>query len=291
MIITRKRIIGAGLWVGSLAVLIAMWHFLYVSTAYAAEASQAADATKVTDGGWDLIQNYGVVWGGFLLGYGMLASFLKRNESSHWLKQGRVLAALTGVLMVGASVLDWHFSGASSSGIFVTAALAIQLVISPHVKPTDKLGTSNAGPVIAALTLVGLGFGAVALQTGCATAKSQGAAGVGTFIDCEAANVKAASDELVPLAFQTIQYLVSPDGRTIDTAPLKRAVATIKSDAGKCAIAAAFAMLTFPNGPQAPGLTANASPLSVSPEVARAAFEQLRPGLGGHTFRVSRGVM
>ena len=93
-----------------------------------AAADASGTATAAVDGGWDLVSQYGPLWGGALLVQGLVGSFLRRNAAGHWLAQGRSLAAITASSMVLGAVLSWHIGGAPFSGVIVTAIMAIKLV-------------------------------------------------------------------------------------------------------------------------------------------------------------------
>lgn len=124
---------------------------------------------------------------------------------------------------------------------------------------------------------------------GCAGTRDRIANGVGAFIDCEADNLRAAAADSIPLAKRALLYAISPDGLSIDTAALRADASSIKSTAVRCALASAFAALLNPPKPVA-GAPAS-SALEVDPAVVRAAFEELRPALGGAAFKTSAGVL
>lgn len=259
------------------------------STAIADGAVPTAEAS--VDAGWNLIEAYGWIWGSMAILFGGLAAFLKRNESQKWIAKGRVLAILIAISGVGASVVEAGVAGTAWAGIVYTAILAVFKVVDPRVL-TGKTATSKpaSGPTGVAAVLAVLVIGlAVAPQVGCSKVRPIAANAVGAFLDCEQESLKSAWSELVPLASQTVLHMISPDGRTIDTAPLRTAASSIKSDVGRCAIAAAFAALMTPprRDPDAPASEA----LEVSPAIVRAAFEELRPALGGTTFAVSGKVL
>lgn len=106
-------------------------------------AHAAADPTPaLTTGagaGWDAFASNGPYWGGIVVAYVALQTFLSRQ---HWLAQGRLLAALTGLAMVGAAVVNWHFAGAPSAGIMTAVVAAIALVWHPTV-PGAKAGGAS----------------------------------------------------------------------------------------------------------------------------------------------------
>lgn len=89
--------------------------------------------------GWDAFSTNGPYWGGIVVAYVALQTFLSRQ---HWLAQGRLLSALTGLAMVGAAVVNWRFSGAPSAGIMTAAVAAIALVWHPTVPGARAGGAS-----------------------------------------------------------------------------------------------------------------------------------------------------
>jgi hypothetical protein len=136
--------------VGVLATAVALTSFHDLGRAYAdaptlpgdgldtapahAVAGPAITAVTVSDDGWGLIEAYGPIWGGMLLGFGLVSAFIKRNPKEHWLAEGRRLAILTGAVGIAGSLLQVKFGGASWSGVLVTLIGAVKLALSPTVK-------------------------------------------------------------------------------------------------------------------------------------------------------------
>jgi len=92
-------------------------------------------AITVSDDGWGLVEAYGPIWGGMLLGFGLASAFLKRNQVEHWIADGRRLALITGALGVGGAVLQMKLGGGSFAGVLVTLIGAVKLAMSPTVGP------------------------------------------------------------------------------------------------------------------------------------------------------------
>jgi len=109
-------------------------------TRIAHAATGPADAmTGGASAGWDTFATNGPYWGAIVIAYVALQTFLSRQ---HWLAQGRLLTALTGLAMVGAAVVNWHFAGAPSAGIMTAAVAALALVWHPTA-PGAKAGGAS----------------------------------------------------------------------------------------------------------------------------------------------------
>src|ERR1043165_540350 len=151
--------------------------------------STAADTT------WDLVTKDGPLWGALLIAMSLLRAFL---DKQHWVQQGRVLSGLTGISMIGAAVLAWHFADAPSSGI-LTALFAAYTLVTHSTLPAKPTSTpTRTGAALLAVLLLGTGA-AVAAQV-CAAVKSRGVAGLGAAVDCETSELKPLVAELLPLA-------------------------------------------------------------------------------------------
>lgn len=96
---------------------------------------QMTIAIQSIDQGWGLVSAYGWIWGGGLLVYVLAAEALRKNDSEHWLAQGRTLAIIVAVVGVLGSCLMAHFAGAPNAGIFITALVGVAKIILPIVKP------------------------------------------------------------------------------------------------------------------------------------------------------------
>jgi hypothetical protein len=128
---------------------------LYLHHAHAA-GDPGTVATTATDAGWELFTTYGWLWGGAGLGYALAQRLLALNANTHWLAQGRILAAITGAVAVLGTVIQWRFQGAPAAGIVAALMGAIALVWQPVVRPAlPRIG-------ITALALLALGGSQIA---------------------------------------------------------------------------------------------------------------------------------
>lgn len=277
---------------------LALLALFLLPVAVAAAATGPVDtAQTASSAGWDLVVQYGPIWGAALLAFGLASSFLRRNAAAHWIAQGRALAAVTGASMTLGAVLDWHFAGAPIAGVLVTAIMAIKLVWSPTVVATIAVTEATAepplqpptprafqiGPTLLAVLLVG-----AVLQPACATASPHAAAGVKAALDCEQPNLVAVALDGLALATQAILSTISGDGHP-DASALKAALGGIKSDGLRCAATGAIAAIltpvpTRPDEPSAAGLEVDAAEL-------RAAFAAVRSEWGLSSVRVAGTVL
>jgi len=136
--------------------------------AQTAHADPVVVAQATTDAGWALLEQYGPLWGGTLVAYGLLTSLLRRNESSHWIARGRILSSLTGLAMIGEALLAWKVNGAPSAGIAVAIFAAINLVMHSTVSGPVPAGATGKGAGVAAmLAVLLLGAGLAVSQVSC----------------------------------------------------------------------------------------------------------------------------
>lgn len=153
----------------------------------------------------------------------------------------------------------------------VRAARPMEIVTSPDFK------TPTGGSVLP-LAIAGLAFGALIAVPSCAEVRPRLAAGAAAFVDCEDANLKAATLEAYELAEAKLLTTIAGNG-TVDATLLKAALSKVKSDGLRCAIAAAVAVIATP---KQQGLMA--APESQLP----AAFAAASAELGWPTYRVAR---
>ncbi len=126
---------------------------------------------------------------------------------------------------------------------------------------------------------------ALASTPGCEAVRPAITAGVGALIDCEADHLRAGVAEFLPMARDFVLGLVSGDGRKVDTTRLIAAARALKTDAARCALASAVAILSAPR----PASLAPAD--GPDPGEPRAAFELARPALGDVRFRTAAGEL
>lgn len=105
----------------------------YMAIAHAAAADPVQATAVAVDSGWTLAETYGPVWAGMALAFGLSRALLKRNESAHWITEGKTLAIITSAVGLGTSALTAHLSGTPWSGVLITAVIAAFNVQSPTV--------------------------------------------------------------------------------------------------------------------------------------------------------------
>lgn len=113
------------------------------------------------------VQANGVVVAGVTVAYVAARWLLQRNDSTHWIAKGRVLAAIAAATGVAGTALLALTNGTPWSGVLVTAVLGLlHLVDSTGPAPVAKQGQGGFARVglLVAIALVG----ALTLSTGCA---------------------------------------------------------------------------------------------------------------------------
>lgn len=149
-----------------------------------------------------------------------------------------------------------------------------------------QAGSSFLG-VLAALTIGGVIAAVIACTTG--QARQTASAGVVAALDCEAAHLDAQmlADAKVLAAAEVQRWIGG--GKAASTDAIKADLAPIKSDLGRCAIAAALAAATVLVSPT-PGTAVSA--LSVGdPVAARAAFSVAARVLGWAPVKLADGTV
>lgn len=262
---------------------------LAVFAAACAHADPAAQAAASADTGWSLVETYGPVWGGMALAFGLASAFLRRNETTHWIAQGRALAVILAIVGTGTAALTAHFAGTPWSGVLVTAVVALFKLVQPSmtsVPPNRNREVSPAvGAVLGAVIGVVLLQIFVVLQPACG-ARQRATAATEAFIDCQGSDLATAVSELVPLAEQALLVAIGGTGH-IDTGQLKAIAAPLKSNLGRCALAAAIAALATPTA-ETPGAPA-AARLTVDGPALKGAFSAVRGELGWPAARLAGG--
>ncbi len=152
-----------------------------------------------------------------------------------------------------------------------------------------QAGSVRSGLLIVLLGLTGLGMLTCA-ASGCASAQDSGARMVGGFVDCMAPSVAPVVAEFGPAMREVVTGAITNAGK-FDRDKLKSTASSLKTPAGQCVLASAFAEVlrtvtkaVSPDAPQSAGLE-----LDVGDAVLT--FEELRPGLGGAVFRTRSGVL
>jgi hypothetical protein len=255
------------------------------ASAQAAATSPIVVANAATGDAWDLVAKYGPIWGVALLVVGIVGALLKANGSSHWIAQGRVLAALTGLASVGAALLEWKFNGAPIAGVLVTAVMAIKLVISPTIAPAKSGGPGVVNITnVAALCLV-----VAAAVAGCASgspARVGAADAVSKELACTGPAIAETVNDLGDAAMTFVHSKISGDGQKIDSTAIKSDLKAVASMAWDCAVSTAFAVLL--NGGVSIAHVAGPSQ-SPSRAALQAAWSDVKTGLGVSSVATSVG--
>lgn len=95
---------------------------VFAMTAHAA-TDPVAQVDAATSTGWDLVAQFGPIWGGMLLAHGIAAKALERNKDEHWLAEGRTLALIVAGVGLLAAVLQAHLGGGSWAGVSRSAVV------------------------------------------------------------------------------------------------------------------------------------------------------------------------
>lgn len=149
-------------------VYLVMDYAHYVGIAHAANAADPGAAVQAGSGAAiDVWTKDGPLWGGLLVLMYALRSWL---DKQHVLMQGRVLSALTGITMVGAAALNWHFGSAPVEGVLTAAFAAFALFEHSTAQPKAKAppAPSNGTAAATVLAIVLLGAAGGATQISCA---------------------------------------------------------------------------------------------------------------------------
>ena len=130
--------------VGALCLLL--WPHLGVAHAHAgAVADPVATSTTSADALLSIALTYGPLWGGMAIAFGLLSTLLQRNQSTHWIAQGRTLALITAAVGLGIAALQAHFGGAPWGGVVMTLVLGIFKLIDPTTVPAATVIAERIG--------------------------------------------------------------------------------------------------------------------------------------------------
>lgn len=277
--------------------LVALYVFFdlvsHLGVAHAAAIDDPiAMATVSTDSVYTVIATYGWLWGGMAVVFGSLSWLLSRNESTHWIAQGRTLAVLTASAGLGVAALKAHFGGAPWSGVMLTLIVGIFKVISPVTiaKQTDQQATRssktmadvNAGIVILAL----LTFGTAAMIASCGAAQRAGH----DVIDCTGGSAPGVAVNI----FDTMRAWAAPkeqggcaDATTFDWNCIESKAFSKGIVTGGCALAEFVQSYLAPAyGRAAPGIEGGVDQAAR----ARSTLEHFRAtAAGGATFHTGAG--
>lgn len=281
---------------GPTLMLAALWLFFsavyHMGVAHAAAA--AGDPTTLSsatiDTGWNMIATYGWTWGGMAIVFMTASWLLKKNESEHWIAQGKTLAYLVGAVGIGVTVVQAKMTGSPWSGVAMTVLVALFKLINPTSPSSSTPAVAAAKAVSAALAVVLLA-GTVQIACGGAQGKALGSA----LWNCTAPERADAVAAVTPLMVSVLKAATSADGKLIDYSTVKAATskANLMTEAGvllSCAAASAFAILTAPQ-PTVPGSAASAL-FVIDPAALRSTWARLKAEqLGDAKFTTSAGAM
>lgn len=114
-----------------------------------------AHVVQATSTGWDLVIQFGPIWGGMLLAYGLAAQFVKAGFFQKF--AGKRLAGIVALVGVFGAALEAHFGSGSWAGVLVTAVGAIKMLVNPTVVADTKPNT----PIVNTTTIASLLIGAL----------------------------------------------------------------------------------------------------------------------------------
>lgn len=254
-------------------------------------AHAGVDPTAVTntnvDASWQLVTDYGPIWAIALLLNAGIAAFLRRNESQHWIAQGRALAALTGLASVLGSVIAWRLSGAPLEGVLVTIVMGLKLVWTPTVTPAptpvlpprdSQSGRVAMWPlIILAGSAIGIASQAMWF-TGCADATRAETAGKAAVLDCAKPQVATAA---ALVARWGVEAAIA--GK-VDWAKIEADAEGFGIGVGSCGYAEFLRAWKHRPVPQA-------ATLGAVPDDAQAGLERLRAKLGGAQIKLADGTI
>lgn len=241
----------------------------------ATPTSPIVRAQSATDTGWDLVEDYGPIWGGMLLAFAVVSALLRKNAEEHWLKEGRKLAlVVAGVGILGA-VLEAHFGSGSWAGVVVTAIAAVKMLTSPTVPP-PKVKPAAAGAIDLFIVFVVFGL----LLTSCGATQTAIANTKHDVIDCTTKEAVSRIGEFGSMVDDVLVNATAGDG-SLDKDRVKSAVKGFATDSARCVLADAIARALAPKAddPNAP----KSSPLETDPAALRALLDELGDGKTYHT--------
>jgi hypothetical protein len=291
----RSTLLFLGL-VAALTLVLSLAYFGGVAHAQGADPITIAQAG--TDAAWTSIETYGPLWGGALLLFGVVGSFLRRNESTHWVAQGKTLAIITTGSMLLAAVLTWKFRGGDTAGLLMSGFLAIKMLVSPTVQPATgrvpQTGMARLGVLLA--LAASLLFWAPLLVSGCAATQAKLDAIEAGVVKCAKADLPAVKSVGLQLATEALASVFG--GGAVPWASLEaeaEAAAKIQGVAvGSCAfgdlIADLARLLPAPSARVAAGVAA--APVLLDPLAGgRSALAALKSKLGVTAIDTGAGVL
>lgn len=152
--------------------------------------------------------------------------------------RGRAISTLAAVALVAGALVDLLLGSLTGTGLAVAAAGAAAMVQDPRNRPASR---SSAAPAVGAVLLVIAIAGCTAHQR--EVARAGAGAGANTALVCQTESLSGLAYEANELARHYVVSLVSGTGE-VDTAALRVAARQVRTDAGRCAFAAALAAVT-----------------------------------------------
>ncbi len=198
-----------------------------------------------------------------------------------WLNKGRAAVIVAGVGTVATAGFNAVGLGGTWFAVLMAAAAAFFALIPPTSGPAPAPSSlaRSAASQVSLLVVAALAIGAAALAPACATLRPAGAAGVGTFMDCEGKHIDAGLlAEAKALSKSAVQRWMTGDGH-IDATGLRAEAAPLRSDLMRCAFDAAIAALTVVIAPRT-DTPALAAPLEVDVAELRTTWAEVRVELG-----------
>lgn len=211
-----------------------------------------------------------------------------------WLSVGRRAMGVA----IWSTAAGVAYDALASGGSLATVAVAVvgSLLALAHPAPgpgvtvtrSPQAGRARVG-VLVILTAIGAHLAGLAMMTSCTRVRGALATGAKVALDCESPDLQAVAADGYTVGLSEVPTWLSGSGH-VDTAQLKAAVSTLKTDTARCfesgVVAAVIAMVTTPpkDGPQAAALTVN-------PGELRAAFAAARGAWGVDSVRVAGQVL
>lgn len=279
----------------ALYLIFGIAHGMGMAHAAALAGNDVTIPTTTIDAGWNMVSTYGWTWGGMYLVFTMASWALAKNESTHWIAQGKTLAYLVGGVGIGIAALQAHFGGTPWSGVLMTVFMAVFKLLVPTTGDQPAPGVSASAAVkTTVLALLAISLGIAGSQMACSSAKAK--AIESAIWDCTKPERAEAVDAITPAVISVIKAAGSADGKVIDLSTVKSAIskADLLSEAGillSCAAANAFAILQGPDATPPAGSVASA-PLVLDRAALRATWSQIASSqLGGAHFQTAHGAM
>jgi hypothetical protein len=152
--------------------------------------------------------------------------------------RGRAISTLTAIALVAGALVDLLLGSLTGTGLAVAAAGAAALVQDPRDRPPSAPASTRAATAPIVALVLGL-----LVTSSCATVRKAGAAGASTALVCQRAKPEGLALEAYELAQHYVVSLIAGSGE-VDTEALRIAARQVRTDAGRCAFAAALAAVS-----------------------------------------------